>query len=311
MLRLKDLTGLIPVEFPTTRLIDASPQHRAQDINSAFADPDIKAVLATIGGTDQITVIPHLDAQLIHDNPKIFIGYSDNTNLHNWLWQQGITSFYGGSTQVQLGPGPFVDAIHADSLRAALITGGELELTNPGESEDFGVDWAESAALTNFGEREVAEPWTWIGPEKTVRGRTWGGCIQVLTQLALADRLPALEDLQDTIVLLESSEEIPTDLELTMTVRALGERGLFNIVRGIMVARPPVSDFTLRPDVDERRRLRDKHRDIVLEQIARYTDDAVVCFGVPFGHTRPQWIVPHGGYITLDGRAQRVFADYS
>ena len=83
MLRLKDLTGLIPVEFPTTRLIDASPQHRAQDINSAFADPDIKAVLATIGGTDQITVIP----QLIHDNPKIFIGYSDNTNLHNWLWQ--------------------------------------------------------------------------------------------------------------------------------------------------------------------------------------------------------------------------------
>ena len=284
MLRLKDLTGLIPVEFPTTRLIDASPQHRAQDINSAFADPDIKAVLATIGGTDQITVIPHLDAQLIHDNPKIFIGYSDNTNLHNWLWQQGITSFYGGSTQVQLGPVPFVDAIHADSLRAALITGGELELTNPGESEDFGVDWAESAALTNFGEREVAEPWTWIGPEKTVRGRTWGGCIQVLTQLALADRLPALEDLQDTIVLLESSEEIPTDLELTMTVRALG---------------------------DERRRLRDKHRDIVLEQIARYTDNAVVCFGVPFGHTRPQWIVPHGGYITLDGRAQRVFADYS
>ena len=87
MLRLKDLTGLIPVEFPTTRLIDASPQHRAQDINSAFADPYIKAVLATIGGTDQITVIPHLDAQLIHDNPKIFIGYSDNTNLHNWLWQ--------------------------------------------------------------------------------------------------------------------------------------------------------------------------------------------------------------------------------
>ena len=96
-----------------------------------------------------------------------------------------------------------------------------------------------------------------------------------------------------------------------MTVRALGERGLFNIVRGIMVARPPVSDFAFRPDVDERRRLRDKHCDIVLEQIGRYTDDAVVCFGVPFGHTRPQWIVPHGGYITLDGRAQRVFADYS
>ena len=170
MRRLKDLTGLIPVEFPSTRLIDASPEQRAQDINSAFADPDIKAVLATIGGTDQITVIPHLDAQLIHDNPTIFIGYSDNTNLHNWLWRQGIASFYGGSTQVQLGAGPYVEAMHVDSLRAALITGGELELTNPGESEDFGVDWADPAALTDFGEREPAEPWTWIGPEKRYVG---------------------------------------------------------------------------------------------------------------------------------------------
>jgi hypothetical protein len=38
---------------------------------------------------------------------------------------------------------------------------------------------------------------------------------------------------------------------------------------------------------------------------------AVVCVGIPFGHTRPQWIVPHGGAITVDGAARRVVADYS
>jgi muramoyltetrapeptide carboxypeptidase LdcA involved in peptidoglycan recycling len=37
----------------------------------------------------------------------------------------------------------------------------------------------------------------------------------------------------------------------------------------------------------------------------------VVCAGIPFGHTRPQWIVPHGGEITVDGARRRVFADYS
>ena len=45
--------------------------------------------------------------------------------------------------------------------------------------------------------------------------------------------------------------------------------------------------------------------------ISRYNPDAVVCVGVPFGHTRPQWILPHGGTITVDGTARRVTADYS
>jgi muramoyltetrapeptide carboxypeptidase LdcA involved in peptidoglycan recycling len=45
--------------------------------------------------------------------------------------------------------------------------------------------------------------------------------------------------------------------------------------------------------------------------ISRYNPDAVVCAGIPFGHTRPQWILPHGGTITVDGTARRVTADYS
>ena len=88
--RLVALTGLVPVEFPTTRLLGASPRQRAADLNAAFADPEIRAVLATIGGEDQITVIPHLDAGLVVADPKPFLGYSDNTNLLNWLWNLGI-----------------------------------------------------------------------------------------------------------------------------------------------------------------------------------------------------------------------------
>jgi muramoyltetrapeptide carboxypeptidase LdcA involved in peptidoglycan recycling len=87
-------------------------------------------VLATVGGEDQITVIPHLDAASITSDPKPFLGYSDNTNLLNWLWTNGVAGFYGGSTQVQLGPGPHVDPIHEQSLRAALLTGERLELTD-------------------------------------------------------------------------------------------------------------------------------------------------------------------------------------
>lgn len=73
---------------------------------------------------------------------------------------------------MHLGPGPHVDEIHARSLRAALIGGGTLEITDPGESEDFGVDWADPGALSCFGEREPTGPWDWYGPARSVTGPT-------------------------------------------------------------------------------------------------------------------------------------------
>src|SRR6478752_10430099 len=69
MRRLRELTGLVPVEYPTTRRLDASAADRAADLNAAFGDPEIRAVLATIGGDDQITVIRHLDPDLVRRDP--------------------------------------------------------------------------------------------------------------------------------------------------------------------------------------------------------------------------------------------------
>jgi muramoyltetrapeptide carboxypeptidase LdcA involved in peptidoglycan recycling len=256
-------TGLVPVEFPTTRRLGATPEDRAADINAAFADPTIRAILATIGGDDQITVIPHVDAGLALAHPKLFLGYSDNTNVLNWLWSHGISGFYGGSTQVHLGPGPGIDEAHLASLTAALITGGQLAITDPGESEDFGKDWRDPEALTEFGEREPTEPWAWARPERNVSGRTWGGCLEVID----------------------------------------GERGILNAVHGVLVARAPTSNFDYRPEPEERGRLRAAQRDAVIDVVTRYNPEAVVCVGIPFGHTRPQmdsavWRPHHPGRIS-------------
>ena len=311
MRRLTAATGLIPVEFPTTRKLGSSPQERATDINAAFADSSIRAILATIGGDDQITVIPHLDEAGVLADPKIFMGYSDNTNLLNWLWSLGVPAYYGGSTQVHLGAGPRADDVHLASLRAALLTGGELEVTDPGESEDFGPDWLDPRALAEYGDREPTEPWAWTGPERGVSGHTWGGCLEVIDQLAIADRLPTVDALQGAILILETSELLAPADWVKRWVRALGERGVLGAVDGVMVARPPVSSHGKVPPPAERSRLRAAQRDVVSTEIGRYNPDAVVCIGVPFGHTRPQWILPYGGRIRLDGKAKTVTASYA
>lgn len=244
-------------------------------------------------------------------DPKPFLGYSDNTNILSWLWTQGLSAFYGGSTQVHLGPGPGVDPVHRDSLPAALLTGERLEITDPGESEDIGKDWADPAALTHHGDREQTPAWSWAGPSRSVTGPTWGGCIEVVQQILTAGRFPADPSVLDGgVFLLETSEELIPAREFGWILRALGERGLLAAVGTVVVARPPASNFETQPTASERAAHRADQRDIAIETIDRYNSEAVVCVGVPFGHTRPQWILPYGGELTVDGEQRRIWADY-
>src|SRR5450759_5458429 len=55
--RLREHLELEPVEYPTTRKIGATPRERAADVVAAFADPQISAIMASIGGDDQIQVL--------------------------------------------------------------------------------------------------------------------------------------------------------------------------------------------------------------------------------------------------------------
>ncbi len=255
--------------------------------------------------------MPHLDPDVVRADPKPFLGYSDNTNLLNWLWTHGVAGFYGGSTQAHLGPGPAVDEVHALSLRAALLTGERLQVTEPGQSEDIGKDWQDPAALTEYGDREPTEPWTWAGPARSVTGRTWGGCAEVLQWILTAGRFPANPAVLDGgVLLLETSEELIPARDLGWIVRVLGERGLLAAVDAVLMARPPTSDFQVQPTPSERAARRAEQRDVAIETVHRYNPDAVVVVGVPFGHTRPQWVLPYGGDVTVDGASRTVWAEY-
>lgn len=307
--RVRRLLDLEPVEFPTTATMGCSPQQRADDINAAFADPSIRAILTTVGGDDQITVTPFLDPDLAQADPKPFFGYSDNTNISNWLWRNGVGSFYGGATQVHLGPAQ-VDDLHLRTLKAALFGGGDVVLTTPEESEDFGFDWSDPAALTTPAPRTPAPPVEFIGSDNVVRGRTWGGCLEVLDQLALAGRLPDAAELEGTILIFETSEIMPPPDFVGRWIRAMGERGYFHAASGVAFAQPVVADRDNPAPHEYLDARREAYAEYLLSNIARYRTDLTVCLNVPFGHTRPQAILPYGGEITLDPQSETVTAHY-
>jgi muramoyltetrapeptide carboxypeptidase len=71
-------------------------EQRLADLHAAFADPGIDGIVCTRGGWGSAELLPHLDAEIIRANPKVFLGYSDHTSLHQWLASEaGLVSFYG------------------------------------------------------------------------------------------------------------------------------------------------------------------------------------------------------------------------
>jgi muramoyltetrapeptide carboxypeptidase LdcA involved in peptidoglycan recycling len=144
-----------------------------------------------------------------------------------------------------------------------------------------------------------------------VTGQTWGGCLEVIEWVLTAGRFPFPPGvLQGGVLLIETSEELLPARNVGWIVRALGERGILGAVDAVLVARPPVSEFTRRPSAEDRARLRTEQRDVIVDVVSSYNPEAVVCVGVPFGHTRPQWILPHGGTITIDATERRIHANY-
>ena len=311
MRRLEGLLDLNVVEYPSTAKLGASIEERARDLNAAFADPDIRAILTTVGGDDLIRLTPHLDSEAARADPKPFLGYSDNTNILNWLHGLGLESVHGGATQVHLGPSPTVDVEHLDSLRAALFRDRDLEYFGATYSEDYGFDWSDPRARSEEVERERATPLEFIGSDSQVRGRTWGGCMEVIDQLALADRLPPADALEGAILVLETSEILPPPDFVGRWVRALGERGYLEAASGLMFARPVTDDRDAPAPAHVREARREAYAQYVLSHAAPYADDLLVCLGLNFGHTKPQVLLPHGGEITLDPHTGSVRAHFT
>lgn len=73
---------------PVHSYLAGSDHDRAEAIHQAFADPSIAAILCSRGGYGTMRLLPLLDAEIIRNHPKLFVGFSDITALH--LYFAGI-----------------------------------------------------------------------------------------------------------------------------------------------------------------------------------------------------------------------------
>lgn len=310
--RLRDIFGLHPVEYPSTRNREATHAEKARDLIDAFSNPEIKAVIATIGGDDQIEWVRHLPSEPFRANPKPFFGYSDNTHIAHHLWQNGIPSYYGGSLFVQFARQCEMDPLTIQYLQRALFDSGVFELEQSKEYNDEDLPWEDPSILQQKRRYQPCQAWQWdTGTGHTtgheVQGITWGGCLESIDELLRHHiTLPSLSQCEQIILCLETSEELPPAAYVARVLRALGGLGILERIQGLFVGRAKAWSFE-QPNRDAEKVLyQEEQQKVIIEMVRRYNPSAPIVQNMDFGHTDPQICLPLGHLATINMREQKI-----
>lgn len=103
-------------------------EERAYDLNCAFADSEIKAIICARGGYGSIRLLNKIDFDLIKMNPKILCGYSDITALSAIILKNtGLITFSGAMAQSDFASQE-IDTFTSDSFFNTL-SGKEINLS--------------------------------------------------------------------------------------------------------------------------------------------------------------------------------------
>ena len=281
--------------------LSKNPKARADDMMAAFADDTIDGIITTIGGEDSIRTLPYLDLDLIRNNPKVFMGYSDTTISHAACFKAGIVSFYGPAFMAGFAENCGMFPYMVDSVRRTLFSAEPIGIIEPNQTE-WTVEYLPWENPENQSIRRKREPctgWRFHQQEGAIEGQLFGGCVDVLDWLRGTDYFPSAGDLQGAVLFLETSEEGLPPLFLTRFVRCLAAMGILEGLGGFLLGRPGggVDPNTFHEYDDALcKAIREEHG----------LKDMPIVTNMDFGHTDPMFIIPIGMQVRIDSDKQEI-----
>ena len=244
-------------------------QDRADDLNEAFADPDIDAVFALRGGWGASRILPMLDYDMISKNPKILLGYSDVTSLLNAIFaKSGLVTFHGPNVMSEWNEFTYSE------MRRLLFDAEPQQYQNPVIIED-------DLVARTYRTQTIASG--------KASGQLIGGNLTLISTLM---GTPYLPDFSGKILILEDVDEAVYRIDRMLTQLALS--GDLQKLAGII--------FGPFANSDGNRRLGNFSLMDVLRQHCEPL--GIPCFtGAMFGHVDKQSTVPIGAEASMDADA--------
>lgn len=255
---------------------------RIEDLNEAFADKNVKAILTVIGGFNSNQLLTHIDYELIKNNPKIFCGFSDITALNDAIYAKTGLVTYSGPHYSSFGMKYGFDYT-LDYFKKMLFSEDKVEVT----SSDV---WSNDAWFINQEERNFYKNHGMFTINKgTAKGKIIGGNLSTLLLLQGTEYMPKFDE--DTILFIENDSSVSGSIylvEFDRMLQSLIQQPGFNNVRGIVLGRAEKScDMT-----PQKWEMMIKNKE-ELKNIPVIAD-------ADFGHTTPIFTFPIGGTATIN-----------
>ena len=292
--RLEEKFGLEVVTMPNTlkgiEYIYEHPDKRAEDLMEAFKDKTVKAIICAIGGDDTIRLLPYIDYNVIKENPKIFMGFSDTTANHLMMYKAGLVSYYGPAFICDFAE--YVDMYDytENAIRQLLFEPQEkYEIKKCDYWTNEHISWCEENM--NKAKTRIKDPKGYEVVQGTgkVTGKLLGGCLDGFPIYNATEVWPSLEEWKDKILFLETSEEKPNPDFITYYLRNLGAQGILNVAKGIIVGKPQDEKYY------------EEYKDVYRKVLKEFNrTDMPVLYNVNFGHSSPIGIIPYGINCELD-----------
>ncbi len=250
-----------------------TPEQRASDIHTLFADPTVAGLLAITGGSGANRVLPLLDYRLIASNPKFLGGFSDLTALISAVHEKtGLVTFHSPLARSDW------NAFSVEQFRAVAMASEPHVLRNPEPAADDPAS-QEGRTTTLRGGR--------------ARGPLLGGNLAVLTSLA---GTPYMPNLDGAILFLEDVNEYIYRVDRMLSTLALGDvlsRVAGVVLGGFTNCMPSEGSFGT----------------LTLDEVFR---DYFGGLGVPvysgaqFGHVKRKFTLPLGVIAEIDADAGTI-----
>lgn len=307
--------GLEPVFMPNSlkgiEYLKANPEARAKDLKDAFMDDSIIGIICAIGGDDTYRLLPYLleDKEFIdavHKKPKFFTGFSDTTINHLMFYKLGLSTYYGPNFICDLAE--ISDEMLPYSKRAfeSYIDGKEYhEITSSEIWYQERTDFSKEAVGTERISHKEERGFELLQGKRMFEGRLLGGCLESLYDILTTTRyedekavcekyglFPNIEEWKEKILFIETCEEKPAPEQFQKEVAMLKEKGVFDVVSGVLVGKPQDEVYY------------EEYKDILVKVVNN--PDLPIVYNVNFGHATPRCVLQYGVMAKVDMKQKKI-----
>lgn len=264
----------------------ASIEDRVQDLNEAFRDKNVKAILTVIGGFNSNQLLDYIDYEAIRENPKIFCGFSDITALSNSIYAKTGLVTYSGPHYSSFGMLKGFEYT-MEYFKKMFFEEEQIEINSSDE-------WSDDAWFLDQENREfIKNDGMFIINEGKSEGNIVGGN---LCTLNLLQGTPYMPDISNKILFIEDDDMAGKIylMEFDRNLQSLMHMPEFKTVKGIVIGRSQkATEMT-------------KEKWIKLINNKKELRNIPIIAGADFGHSTPIFTFPIGGYAKLEANNGKI-----